>query len=105
VSEPDGEAASTIPPLLATPGGVCSTHEVVPVGLRKTSQKVLLGSCRCPMAIRTDDPVGVVVDALIAAAGVLLVPTPPAPPVTERATTAAAAMAVAGSLTQRFVNA
>jgi hypothetical protein len=57
------------------------------------------------MAIRTDDPVAVVVDALMAAASVLLVPTPPALTVAEKQITVAAATATAGSLTQRLINA
>jgi hypothetical protein len=50
--------------LLATPGGVCSAHDADPVDRVKTSQKVLAGSSRWPMAIRTVDPDGVVDDAV-----------------------------------------
>jgi hypothetical protein len=57
------------------------------------------------MAIRTDDPVGVVVDALIAAAGTLPLPAPPALPIAVRPITVAATAATAGSFTHLFMNA
>ncbi len=100
VSEPDGDAATTNPPLLATPGGVCSIHELLPAGRRKSSQNVFPGSWRWPMAKRTDEPVGVVVDALMGAVGGRTAPS--APPVVARTITAAA---TAASGAQRFTNA
>jgi hypothetical protein len=58
------------------------------------------------MAIRTEDPEGVVADAPIAAADPVAVPlrkVPPALPAVARAATAAAA--AAGRIAHRFMNA
>jgi hypothetical protein len=61
------------------------------------------------MAIRTDDPVGVVVDALIGADGTRRAPTaptaPPAAPVMARLITVAKAAATASSVARRIMNA
>jgi hypothetical protein len=64
-----GGPATTNPPLLATPGGVRSVHDVSLADLRNNSQKVLAGSWRRPMAIASDDSVGVAAEALMAKAG------------------------------------
>ena len=69
VSEPEGAPDSTSPPLLATPGGVRRTQDLLPAGLRKTSQNVLLGSSMRPMGIKSDDPDEFVIDALIGTEG------------------------------------
>jgi hypothetical protein len=68
-NEPVGAAESTSPPLLATPGGVRSLHELVPVPREKTSQKVLLGSPRSPIASNAVAAEAVVADALIGRSG------------------------------------
>ena len=99
VKGPEGAEPTTRPPLLATPGGVCSAHEALPAGSRKTSQNVLLGLSRCPMANTTEDPVGVVVDAPSGTGDGLGAPAAPAPPDIVKPISATAAM------TQRVTNA
>ncbi len=106
VSAPDAEEDSTRPPLLATPGGVCNAHELVAVGRRNTSQNVLLGSCKWPMAIRTEDPDGVVVDTLIAAGGLTVAARRKVPPALREVVSAiTAAAATVGSIAQRLMSA
>jgi hypothetical protein len=55
VSGPLVGAATTRPPLSATPGGVERLQEALPAGRRNSCHRVLAGSSRCPVARITDD--------------------------------------------------
>jgi hypothetical protein len=104
VSGPVGGAATTSPPLLATPGGVWSIHDVPSLGLRNTSQNVLLGSLSRPMARTIEDSAGVVAEAVIAIAGSLSAPALPGMPVLLDTATPTAAAPIAATATGQIIH-
>ena len=60
VTAPAGDAATAMPPLSATPGGVRNVHVVLAEGWRNNSQKVFARSPRSPIGSTTEATAGVV---------------------------------------------
>jgi hypothetical protein len=111
-SAPVVGTAATSPPLSATPGGVCSVHAGLPDGRRKSSQKVLVGSSRCPIGSSTAEVDGEVtpeatgrLGAAGASAGVAVPDVPDPHAEVTAATTSRATVAAIGTVDHRLTGA